>query len=756
MTKRNFSIVRDFGSLVLLTVGLAACGGGGGSATTGSSSSFNTTEFQANYGLASINALTAYDNSATGNGITVAVIDTGIDVTHTDLKDNLSGSNASVGSIASTVQDTNGHGTNVAGVVAASLNSSATHGVAYQSTILAVKISDDGTATVSDAAAGFDYAIAQGAKVINYSFGSSGFSSTLADAVQRAVDAGIIVVSAAGNDGNAESDFTARLSNCAGASNCAALDSFDAKGLMIAVGATDSSNAIASFSNLAGDTDTAYMVAPGVSIVTTANSGGTATVNGTSFSAPHVSGAVALILQRFPSLTAAQVVTLLLDSATDLGATGTDTTFGVGLLNLQAAFSAQGVSSIPTSSKVKGASSPLTASSVYLGNAFGDALSGQSFLAEAIVLDAYQRAYHVDLRNRIVSGTASLEVASFLDADLTETIDAPMPSGLSFAFDVTEAKKDHFDDEQAGFSHHRQADLKPWEKIGALRFSGELGRSARGHLAFRASPLSQFADDVTAEAAQGLFFNAGWTAAPQLSMLGLGTSVSVTNDLGPKTRLNLGFHRATDATDQGAGRGRLGQLRVGHIFDGGVRLGLGAGYVAEQGAFFRSVSSGAFGQAQNNRSQYYSLSAAAPLDHGVTLFTSFTEATARPEMSGGGLFGDWSRVFANAFLAGVTKTSAFADGDRLGLSIGQPLRVHQSSAALTLPVARDLDGNVIQRTQQLDLTPSGRQMDIQLAYRRNFGASSHVRSFVTLSLQPGHDRDARPDTAVGVKWGISF
>ena len=87
------------GSLAILASGffLTACGGGGGgsSSSSSSSSSFNTTEFQANYGLAKINALTPYDNSGTGSGITVAVIDSGIDLTHSDLTGNTSANSAS-------------------------------------------------------------------------------------------------------------------------------------------------------------------------------------------------------------------------------------------------------------------------------------------------------------------------------------------------------------------------------------------------------------------------------------------------------------------------------------------------------------------------------------------------------------------------------------------------------------------------------------------------------------------------------------
>jgi hypothetical protein len=751
----------DFGSknILLLTAVatiLAACGGGGGGSGGSSAASFNTTEFQANYGLASINALTAYGSSGTGSGITVAVLDTGIDQTHTELTGNTSASSASVGSIVSSVQDTNGHGTQVAGIIAAAKNSVDTHGVAFNSTLLAVKVSDDGTATVNDMAAGVDFAVAQGAKVINLSFTSTAFSTTLATSVQAAVNAGVIVVAASGNDANSQADQVARLANCEGASNCTAFGSFDAKGLMLAVGATDSSNAIASFSNLAGDTGTAFLVAPGVGIVTTANGGGTVSVNGTSFSAPHVSGAVAIILQRFPSLTAAQAVNLLLTSATDLGATGTDTTFGVGLLNLQAAFSAQGAASIPMAASVKGASVALASSKVMLGSAFGDALSDQGFLAEAIILDAYQRAYIVDLRNRIVAGTATLEAMSFLQSTESTVVEAPTPDGLTFDFDVSGAHKVRLSDQEMGFAHHVEGSLKPWAQIGALRFSADLTRQTTARLALRSSPLALFGENVTGAISNDLFFNTGWTSAPQLSMLGRGSSLSLSKSIDRQTSLNVGFHQSGGADQSDTGRGYLGQARVSHGFDNGLRLGIGAGYVGEKGAMFRSTSSGAFGRTEDNHSQYYSLSAAAPLAKDLTVFASYTEATAQPSFSGDSLFSNWGRVQANAFSVGIARQSAFAAGDKLGLTIGQPLRVHRSKADLTLPTGRDLDGNVTRTTKRVDLEPTGRQMNIQLAWRGQVGAAASVRAFSTLSLQPGHDREARPEVAVGLKWGMNF
>jgi hypothetical protein len=363
------------------------------------------------------------------------------------------------------------------------------------------------------------------------------------------------------------------LANCSTSTICDALGViFDAKGLMIAVGATDSTNGMASFSNLAGDTASAYLVAPGVSIVTTALGGGTTTVDGTSLSAPHVSGAVALILQRFPGLSAAQAVDLLLDSATDLGAAGTDTTFGRGLLNLKAAFAARGLAVVPLGGTVKGISSPLGETSFKIGSAFGDALSEQSFFARTIILDAYQRAYHVDLRDRIDSGSAPLTVTNFIGRDDLQRVETPLPAGLSLAFDAPTREMDmRSDDSLFWLENDRSRELQS-DDFGAVFLNAGLGPSRDLRLGFRSS-----ADAVVAEGgplSQGRTLFSNWTPSiqPEATMLNQGSNLLLKQRLSPRTEINFAVHRS--AAGSGAGAGRLARSQVVHQFKDGLKVAL--------------------------------------------------------------------------------------------------------------------------------------------------------------------------------------
>ena len=295
---------------------------------------FETTEYFANRGLGAINASSAYAAGATGNGVLVGLIDTGIDLDHPEFAGAIDGASTDiVGGGAATLGDVDGHGTAVGGIIAARRNGALAHGVAFDGRLLVVRADAPGSCPgacafdQADVARATDYAVDHGARVLNYSMGGTGsLAGPLGDAFARAVSAGRILVLAAGNEGGAEPIFPAIFPGSAAAG-----------GQAIVVGALDTDGDIADFSNRAGSARGHYLVAPGVDILAPQLNGGAALVSGTSFATPHVTGAVALLLQGAPFLTAQQVVDLLLGTATDLGAPGTDDVYGRGSLNLAAA-----------------------------------------------------------------------------------------------------------------------------------------------------------------------------------------------------------------------------------------------------------------------------------------------------------------------------------------------------------------------------------------------------------------------------------
>lgn len=255
----------------------------------------------------------------TGMGVKVAVLDSGIDLEHSDLKV-YGGINTITGG---SYHDTAGHGTHVSGIIAALSNSFGTVGMAPQAELYAVKVISDGSGTISSVVAGIDWAIKNGMRVINMSFGTTTDSASLRTAVNNAYAAGILLVASAGNNGTADgSGDTVRYP--------ARYDS------VIAVAATDINNARAEFSATGPAVE---LSAPAVGIYSTVDGNSYGRLSGTSMASPHVAGAAAQIWAANSSLTNVQVRQILRDSATPLGAANH---YGYGLVNVPAALKLTG------------------------------------------------------------------------------------------------------------------------------------------------------------------------------------------------------------------------------------------------------------------------------------------------------------------------------------------------------------------------------------------------------------------------------
>lgn len=200
--------------------------------------------------------------------------------------------------------DDNGHGTHVAGTVAAIDNTIGVIGVAPQVDLYAIKVLDrNGSGWLSDVIEGLDWAVANNMDVVNMSLGSSSDASAFRTAVQNANAAGLVQVAAAGNDSGGPVGYPAAYPE------------------VIAVSASTNSDQIASFSSVGPEVD---FIAPGASIYSTYKGGGYKTLNGTSMASPHVAGAAALVLSVEPAFTPADVKARLAATADVLSGLSTN------------------------------------------------------------------------------------------------------------------------------------------------------------------------------------------------------------------------------------------------------------------------------------------------------------------------------------------------------------------------------------------------------------------------------------------------
>ena len=129
---------------------------------------------------------------------------------------------------------------------------------------------------------------------------------------------------------------------------------------------------------------------------------------------------------------------------------------------------------------------------------------------------------------------------------------------------------------------------------------------------------------------------------------------------------------------------------------------------------------------------------------------------AASEIADTGLLGDWGTVRSTSFGAGFVARDVFESGDRFGFLAGQPLRVDQAGATLTVPVGMTADEVVLRESQRVDLSPSGREMNFQLAYDRSLWEGAKVSSWLLMRTEPGHDATAPNDYGVGLVFKVVY
>jgi len=331
---------------------------------------------------ADIGAASAWNTRTTTGSVIVAVVDSGLRTTHEDLVgelwtnphetdgngvdddgngyvDDVHGINtlAAKGTTADAdISDSEGHGTAVTSVIAATGNNGkGMSGVSWQTQIMACKFNDASeSATVSNEIICINYAVANGAKVINISYGSSGYSQSEYDAIKAARDAGVILVASAGNDGASNDNVIEYPASYA-------LEN------VVAVANTDRTDHLDSHSTYGGLVE---LAAPGTDILVCTKDSDTSYTpeSGTSFSAPHVTASLAMLAAQFPSDTYRQRINRLLSSVDKLSALSGKVTTG-GRLNLARALTSTGTptpfnDNFANAATISGASTTVRAASI--------------------------------------------------------------------------------------------------------------------------------------------------------------------------------------------------------------------------------------------------------------------------------------------------------------------------------------------------------------------------------------------------------
>jgi hypothetical protein len=722
---------------------------------------FNTAEMRRSDGPQQHNAHVAWAGGTTGAGVTIAVIDTGIDVDSPEFAGRLSASSTDLFAARNALNATDDHGTTVAMIAAAARDDTGVVGMAWGATILAIRTDEPNSCTSdgatgadaecafndSDIARGIDYAMSNGAKVINISLGGgSGASAQLQQSVRNAAAAGALVVIAAGNEGFAALDEFGQQLAVTGA------------GSVLVVGSVDENYQISDFSNRPGTDGQYYLTARGDGVCCEYRNGtlyvdneGFVYVNsGTSFAAPQVAGAAALLAQAFPNLTGQQIAEILLRTAFDAGDAGTDPVYGRGILNIAAAMQPVGTTGIAGQAGLLSLGEPVLAPSPAIGDALGPAALGS---IATVITDEYGRAFDAELpvRSGIAQGRPVLH-----DALVGRSRSmAAAASGVSMAFTVDDTG--HAAPMRLAAPQAEQARVLAARVAMTLsprtQFGFAYAQSANGlvaQLQGQDRPAFMIAGDALGD--DGLVRLTEGSVALRHQFGGWGLTLSAERG---RTWANPAEQRAAELRGTDALRGAAIDT-VTLAFDrrlGVVDTALSFSWMAEEERLLGLAMQKGFGLAGADS---LFVDAGAGWSFAQDWRLGGSARAGRTTARGGGTLVQGSRVMTSAFAFDVARANLLARGDRLAFRVSQPLRVESGGLNLALPVNWDyatLTGQTA--VQRLNLVPTGREIDAELAWQGPFAGGSAGASLFW-RRDPGHVGHAPNDKGMALRWGAAF
>jgi hypothetical protein len=440
----------------------------------------------------------------------------------------------------------------------------------------------------------------------------------------------------------------------------------------------------------------------------------------------------------------------LLTTATDMGDEGVDVVYGWGMLNLQAAMTPGGTLEIALTDTNTGETILLDGTKLSLGAAFGDALTSSDLLSRAFALDSHDRNFGVDLNDRIVRTTRGFGLENLIGDNSVETVEADLPNGLHVAMGISEQDETERAAEWAGMA----ADRTELQVLHGFNLSYESSPGTQIRLGYDVTPEQQMAGLAGSDAA-GLFWMPGDILGPQQSLVSAGTGLSVSRQIDESSMVSLSWVDQKDDPDLLRRDAAIGEFAVAHRFGNGAIGYAGFSLVDEQGGFLGSDASGGLA-VEGADTRFYSLGGRYPLGAGVELVGNYTQGRADMHEDGSSLLSDWSEIRADAFGAGVVKTGFLGSRDRIGFLAGQPLRVSSGNVTVTAPVEYLADKTVVQESEQVSITPSGREIDLQLAYDAPLGDTAHLSTWLMMQIEPGHVAVADTAYGIGFRFGAEF
>ncbi|WP_338243294.1 S8 family serine peptidase [Aurantiacibacter hainanensis] len=722
-------------------------------------SQFDTAEFRRSDGPGQHNATTAWADGATGDGVTIAVIDTGIDPDSPEFAGRVSPASTDIyGSRG--IEGSDDHGNLVSLVAGAARNGTGVLGMAWESNILAIRADEPGSCAGDDpqdpnTECGFtdtaisqsiDYAVANDAKVINISLGGPGNITTgLRDAVDNAVAAGVLVVVAAGNDSLSELTQFARSIGEAG------------DGGVIVVGSVDEQYNISDFTNQAGTNTDFYLTARGEVIccvyedgeIFVDDEGFVYLFSGTSFAAPQVAGAAALLAQAFPHLSGTQIAEILLESAFDAGASGDDAVYGRGILNIAAAFQPIGTTQL---------AGQTTAMALGDSGAIGSPAMGDAFATASLptlVTDRYQRAFSTDLGGSLRGADVPERLRGAVGQAARHLSAGSEKASVAFSIDASGRQPPRADVLRLHREDAEQARVLAASVALNVAPGTQLGFAYRQSAHGLVAGLQQQDRPAFMIATRGIG-DEGMLAQPdsavalrrQVGDWGLTVSAETGSTITAANQRRAAEMRGRRAEEDLASFGLSLDRRFGEL-----DTALGLTWMAEDQTVLGARFHEGFGLAGSD-TLFLDAEAGWRFADQWRLGAAWRQGFTT--LRSASLLADGSRLGSQAWSVDLQREGVLHAGDRLALRLSQPLRVASGGLRMNLPVSfsyETLTPEYAVRT--LQLAPEGREFTGELAWiGQLWGGSAAASLFVR--REPGHYAEAPDDIGAALRWSRRF
>ena len=767
--------------LLLTPFILNACGGGGGGSAGGAASytvpscsdggsAYQTNEYytigsnsgQTSNQLSLVCASSAYARGATGDGIKIAVMDSG---GPWDASGNLSNnefnstssdivkpSNSDYVNSDSVPNDDEGHGSAVGCLIRCDKGDGDMHGIAYNSIVSWYKIiNSSGNVSISDSTLASAFNAADSNDIINNSWGAgsvNGCSSesncqsyigenTLAAMKTATGTNGKILVWAAGNDG---------LSNPSPQAN-AVVHSTELQGLSVAVVAVNATNGdgsgakdgkIWSSSNRCGTAAAYCIAAPGADITFVGNENGQTFYigSGTSYAAPLVSGGLAIIKQEFSSLTNAQVVSRLFTTALDTDEYSQSSIYGHGLMNLNAATAAVGDLRLlgggtllddPNASYYNLANNSFSSSAAF-SNALNSALKDQTME----IYDSFDGAnFKTDLSSFFTSGsyTSQNTIENHMLRLKPKTTMRVKNKNLYGSFTA-----------ETDGNYIESSMFRSAGDFLALGFNQSTNSFDNA-----VEPLSNLFNDSNFgnNYLVNPYFNAGsgqdyFMSFNSNSSFGFDTFTNANgNDLGLSFNLN-----PLSSSDEGMKNA------------GDLQIILGANY--EQNKFLNSTSTGAFATGDLSNTNFTGVKYKKNLGDDFTFVGSGFAGYTYIDKAADSYIDDSTPLLTSSFTLGLAKANFIKEDQRIGFFINQPQRVEDGNLNLRVPTSSDRDRTVTYSNLNVDLEPDARQINFDIIFNKTITESSNLSANLTHVQNGDHSNESKNQNFLSLFYKKTF